>query len=69
MNDETIVAVYDTAEHASLAIRDLEAAGVPAGAISRHAEADVTAGSTTTTGCAGTRAGFLGQLVRRRTGV
>jgi hypothetical protein len=43
MNDETIVAVYDTAEHASLAIRDLEAAGVPPGAISRHAEADATA--------------------------
>ncbi len=49
MNNETIVAVYDTSEHASLAIRDLEAAGVPAGAISRHAEADATAGSTTTT--------------------
>jgi uncharacterized protein (TIGR02271 family) len=48
MNDETIVAVYDTAEHASLAIRDLEAAGVPPGAISRHVEADATAGSTTT---------------------
>jgi hypothetical protein len=26
MTDETIVAVYDTAEHAALAVRDLEAA-------------------------------------------
>ena len=37
MNDETIVAVFDTAEHAVAAVRDLEAAGVPSGAISQHA--------------------------------
>ncbi len=34
---ETIVAVYDTAAHADAAVRDLEAANVPSGAISRHA--------------------------------
>lgn len=36
MTDETIVAVYDTAAHADAAIRDLEAAKVPSGAISRQ---------------------------------
>ena len=29
MTDQTIVAIYDSAEHAALAVRDLEAAGVP----------------------------------------
>ena len=37
MNEETIVAVYDTAEHAAAAVRDLESAGVPSSAISQHA--------------------------------
>ncbi len=50
MNDETIVAVFDTAEHATAAVRDLEAAGVPASAITQHA--GVTQGSTTTAGLA-----------------
>ena len=45
MNEETIVAVYDTAAHAEAVIRDLEGAGVPASAISRHA-----ASAETTTG-------------------
>ena len=36
MNEETIVAVFDTAAHADAAIRDLEAADVPSSAISRH---------------------------------
>jgi uncharacterized protein (TIGR02271 family) len=62
MSNETIVAVYDTSEHASLAIRDLEAAGVPAGAISRHAEAERTAGSTTTTAVQGREPGFWASL-------
>jgi hypothetical protein len=48
MTDETIVAVYDTSEHAALAVRDLEAAGVPSGAISRHAEGGVTTDSSIT---------------------
>jgi uncharacterized protein (TIGR02271 family) len=62
MNDETIVAVYDTSEHASLAIRDLEAAGVPTSAISRHSEGDVTTGSTTTTGVQRREPGFWASL-------
>ena len=37
MDDETIVAVFDTAEHAAAAVRDLEAAGVSSSAISQHA--------------------------------
>lgn len=48
MTDETIVAVYDTSEHAALAVRDLEAAGVPPGMISQHAEGGVTTDSRTT---------------------
>jgi uncharacterized protein (TIGR02271 family) len=48
MTDETIVAVYDTAEPAALAVRDLEAAGVPSSAISQHASGGLPAGSTTT---------------------
>src|SRR4051794_8131325 len=47
MADETIVAVYDTSEHAALAVRDLEAAGVPSSAISQHASSGAAAGSTT----------------------
>jgi uncharacterized protein (TIGR02271 family) len=49
MTDETIVAVYDTAEHAALAVRDLEAAGIPSSAISQHAAGGVMTGSTATT--------------------
>ena len=43
MTQETIVAVYETAEHAEAAVRDLRAANVPAQAISQHAN---TAGTT-----------------------
>jgi uncharacterized protein (TIGR02271 family) len=62
MNDEIIVAVYDTSEHASLAIRDLEAAGVPTSAISRHAEGDATTSSTTTTAVQRREPGFWASL-------
>jgi uncharacterized protein (TIGR02271 family) len=48
MTDETIVAVYDTSERASLAIRDLEAAGVPSSNISQHASSGGATASTTT---------------------
>ena len=48
MTDQTIVAIYDSAEHAALAVRDLEAAGVPPGAISRHSGGGLTTGATTT---------------------
>ena len=43
MTQETIVAVYETAEHAEAAVRDLRAANVPAEAISQHAN---TVGTT-----------------------
>ena len=39
MTDETIVAVFDRAEQADAAVRDLIAADVPESAISRHANA------------------------------
>jgi len=41
-NDETIVAVYDTAAHADAAIRDLKAANVPSDVISVHAKGSAT---------------------------
>ncbi len=47
MNDETIVAVYDTPAHAELAIQDIIAAGVPESAINRHG--GTMSGATTTT--------------------
>ncbi len=47
MAEETIIAVYDTLEHAEAAIRDLTAAGVPAGAISHHAGGEHVAEGTT----------------------
>ncbi len=51
MNEETIVAVYDTAEHAAAAVRDLESGGVPSSAISQHAggSTGLTESSGTTT--------------------
>jgi uncharacterized protein (TIGR02271 family) len=48
MPSETIVAVYDSAEHATLAVRDLESAGVPTGAITQHAKDGFTTSSVTT---------------------
>jgi uncharacterized protein (TIGR02271 family) len=47
MNDETIVAIYDTQAHAELAIQDIIAAGVPESAITRHGGA--TSGTAMTT--------------------
>ncbi len=57
MTDETVVAVYDTAAHADAAVRDLEAANVPSGAISRHA---ATAGGAATPAH---QPGFWGKLI------
>lgn len=45
MNEEIIVAVYDTEAHAAAAVRDLEAAHVPPEAISRHAGAESASSS------------------------
>jgi uncharacterized protein (TIGR02271 family) len=62
MVDETIVAVYDTSEHANLAVRDLEAAGVPSSAISQHASSGAAAASTTTTATPIREKGFWASL-------
>ncbi len=66
MTDETIVAVYDTAAHAEAAIADLQAAGVPDSAISRHAEAGsvsaVTTGARTAAGAPMREPGFWATL-------
>jgi uncharacterized protein (TIGR02271 family) len=48
MTDETIVAVYDTSEHASRAVKDLEAVGVPPGAINQHGSDGLATGASTT---------------------
>jgi uncharacterized protein (TIGR02271 family) len=45
MNEEIIVAVYDTEARAAAAVRDLEAAHVPPEAISRHAGTESVSGS------------------------
>ena len=51
MTVETIVAVYDTSAHADMAVKDLEKAGLPSSAISKHAKtAPDTSSGTTTTG-------------------
>jgi uncharacterized protein (TIGR02271 family) len=47
MTNESIVAVYDTAEHAALAAEALEAAGVPSSAISQHASSGIPDQTTT----------------------
>ncbi len=54
MNEEVIVAVYDTVAHADAAVRDLQAANVPANAISRQGS-----GSTATGAATGTATGTL----------
>ncbi len=61
MTNETIVAVYDTAEHAALAVRDLQTAGVPSSDISQHAKADMTS-SATTGGAPAQESGFWSRL-------
>jgi uncharacterized protein (TIGR02271 family) len=49
MNEQTLVAIYDTSEHADAAVRDLKAANVPADAISQHAKSGSISGITRTT--------------------
>jgi uncharacterized protein (TIGR02271 family) len=45
MNEEIIVAVYDTEAHSAAAVRELEAAHVPPEAVSRHAGTESVSGS------------------------
>ena len=47
MNEQTFVAVYDTAVRADNAVRDLKAANVPAEAISQHGKDGSSYGSST----------------------
>ena len=47
MQDQTIVAIYDTPAHAELAVQDLLAANIPASAIHRHAQEGSYAGGAT----------------------
>jgi uncharacterized protein (TIGR02271 family) len=62
MTDETLVAVYDTADHAALAVRDVEAAGVPSSAISQHAKDGLTTGTSTSTAAPAREKGFWASL-------
>jgi uncharacterized protein (TIGR02271 family) len=62
MTDETIVAVYDSAEHASLAVSDLEAAGVPSARITQHAKGGYTTGSSPATTAPTRGEGFWSNL-------
>src|ERR1700709_1245520 len=62
MTDETIVAVYDSFEHAALAVRDLEAAGGPSAAITQHAKGGFTTGSSMTTTAPAREEGFWASL-------
>jgi uncharacterized protein (TIGR02271 family) len=50
MNEEIIVAVYDTEAHADAAVRDLEAAHVPPTAITRHAGGRAASGAPGSSG-------------------
>ena len=60
MTEETIVAVYDTADRAEAAVRDLRAANVPASAISQQAEAAQPAAAGGHAGQPGFWAGLFG---------
>jgi uncharacterized protein (TIGR02271 family) len=62
MNEETIVAVYDTEAHAAAAVRDLEAAHVPPEAISRHVGTESVSGSAVSGGNSAGGQGFWGSL-------
>ena len=62
MNEEIIVAVYDTEAHADAAVRDLEAAHVPPEAISRHAGTKSVSGSGTSATNSAEGQGFWSNL-------
>jgi uncharacterized protein (TIGR02271 family) len=62
MNNQTIVAVYDTPAHAELAVQDLLQANVPESAIHRHAQEGSYAGSETTATVRNEEPGFWASL-------
>jgi uncharacterized protein (TIGR02271 family) len=61
MTEETIAAVYAIVARADAAVRDLEAAGVPSSAISRHTRASMT-NNASATGAAVQEKGFWSRL-------
>ena len=61
-NEETIVAVFDTADHASAAVRDLIDAGVPDTNITQHAGAANTASAGTVSAAPRQEPGFWSSL-------
>ena len=62
MNEEIIVAVYDTEAHAAAAVRDLEAAHVPQEAISRHAGTKSASGAAVSSANSDEGQGFWSSL-------
>src|SRR5437763_7794440 len=62
MNEEIIIAVYDTEAHADAAVRDLEAAHVPPEAISRHASTGSASGAAGSDSNTGRGQGFWSSL-------
>ena len=62
MTDQTIVAVYDTAAHAELAVQDLLQAKVPESAIHRHAQEGSYAGGAKTATTRTEEPGFWASL-------
>jgi uncharacterized protein (TIGR02271 family) len=63
MNDQTLVAVYDTAAHADAAVSDLRSANVPAEAISQHTKSEPMPDETRSpTGAAPREQGFWARL-------
>jgi uncharacterized protein (TIGR02271 family) len=62
MNEEIIVAVYDTEAHADAAVRDLETAHVPPEAISRHAGTGSASGAAVSNANSGRGQGFWSSL-------
>ena len=63
MNEEIIVAVYDTEAHADAAVRDLETAHVPPEAISRHAGTGSASGAAVSNANSGKGQGFWSSLL------
>ena len=62
MNEEIIVAVYDTNAHADAAVRDLETAHVTPEAISRHAGTGSASGAAVSNANSGRGQGFWSSL-------
>ena len=63
MTEETLVAVYDTAEHADAAVRDLKSANVPAHAISQHANTAPNTAPSQGTKAPAREQGFWSKLI------